>query len=253
MSITAHLDAWYTQKGQADDARRREEHGGYKIGPSNLGDCLRKTACLLSGMQPAPLSPEALRVFELGHQRGAALEAAAKDIWPDAQTQVPVRIPLGKFHMLGTADLWIPSLRTLVDFKTIGSYGAGLLDKEGVSLEYQLQVHAYRDALGNDLAGPLPEPSMSSEIRAVVVYEAKDSDARKGVKAGSLRELEVPWTLELESLYQERLMLIEGMLLRREAGRLDPGDYDELPLENGKESWKCKYCSIGKERGGCYK
>ena len=62
----------------------------------------------------------------------------------------------------------------------------------------------------------------------------------------------MPWTEELEERYQTRLREIEGLLLRREMGTLDPTKVPELPLVNGKESWKCRYCAVGKARGQCY-
>lgn len=244
MAIVERLQEWYSAKGRADQAER-----GFKVGPSNLGDCARKLAHLMAGMEPAPLAPEAVRTFELGHQRGEALEAACRMIWPDAQSQVPIRIPIGRFEIRGTCDLWVPSIRTVVDFKTQSMFGFGLLDTEGVSEEYQLQVHAYRDAIGRELC----ERGENQPIRAVLVYEAKDSDARKGIKAQALKELEVPWTEELEEKYQQRLALIEGMLIRKEQNALVPKDYPELPLnKNGTKSFKCRYCSVGLDRGGCY-
>jgi hypothetical protein len=252
--IADAIDAWYAEQ---------KEEREFRISPSSLGDCLRKLAWLQVGMEPFPLSPETRRTFELGHQRGEALEAASKQIWPDARSQVPVRLPAGKFTLTGTADLWIPSLRTLVDFKTVGSYGAGLLSSEGVSEDYKLQVHAYRDGIAEanvySLAGDYDEhtkPTKRPEtIRSFIVYEAKDSDARKGVKGGQLIELEVPWTEELEERYQTRLREVEGILIRHAQGTLDPTSYPELPLVKGQKSWKCKhpYCSVGQERGGCYK
>jgi len=249
--LVGKLNAWYGAKGQKDTAQRYEERGGFKFGPSGIGDCLRKSAWLLSGLEPLPLPPETVRTFELGHQRGEALEAACKEIWPDAQSQVPIRIPLGKFEMTGTCDLWIPSLRTVVDFKTQATFGFGLLDTEGVSEEYQLQIHAYRDGMSKHAAG---ESLLVREYRCVLIYEAKDSDARKGIKAQELKELEVPWSQELEDRYQKRLREIEGMLIRQEQETLDPREYKELPLgPKGGKSWKCRFCNVGEERGECYR
>jgi len=269
--ISERLDEWYQLKGTRDAKERAEEYGGHKIGPSNLADCLRKHAFLLSGLAPEPISPESLRVFELGHQRGEQLERACKEIWPDAQSQVAIEIPLGNFKLQGTCDLWIPSLRTIVDFKTIGSFGAGLL-KDGVSEEYQLQVHAYRDALWEEAiqivackrhkayttasANALVGLTGPADIHCLIVYEAKDSDARKGIEAGKLIELEVPWTPALEKRYQERLLAIEGLLIRKEQGNLDPLQVPGLP----KDHWKCrthadgrpKYCPVGPKRGQCH-
>lgn len=243
--IVEHINAWYEKKAKREQAERRETYGGHKLGPSNLGDCLRKTAWLLSGVEPLPLTPETARTFELGSQRGEALEKACKEIWPDAKSQVPIRIPIGKYEILGTCDLWIPGLLTVVDFKTQAAFGFGLLAEEGVSEEYALQVHAYRAALF---------PGSAPAIRALVIYEAKDSDPRKSVKAQQLAELEVPWTQALEDKYQARLRELEGILIRREQGNLDPRSYKELPLDSkGKKSWKCRYCSIGEDRGACYR
>ena len=264
--IVSALNSYYAQKGVKDTEKRYEERGGFTVGPSSLGECGRKIAWLLSGLAPEPLSPETVRTFELGHQRGEALERACKEIWPDAQSQVPVRIPLGKFTLTGTCDLWIPSLRTVVDFKTVGSFGAKMLDKESASEEYKLQMHAYREGIARMLGlEPLPISGLkaaTSGIRCVLVYEAKDSPMygysdptplTERIRGGTLMELEVPWTDELEERYQARLREIEGLLIRREQGTLDPTKVPELPLgPKGGKSWKCKYCSVGESRGGCY-
>lgn len=244
----------------AIDAGERAERP-FKIGPSNLGDCARKLAFLLNGWEARPLAPESIRVFELGRQRGDRLEELAKDIWPDARTQVPIRIPIYETaasavadeptdHIIGTADLWIPSLKTLVDFKTVGSFGAGLLGTEGPSAEYMLQVHAYRAGIG------AAEYIAPSTIKALLVYEAKDSDARKGVKAGSLIECEVQWTPLLEETFQKRLSLVGRMLSLKRLGQLDPTKFDGL----SKTHWKCRngsdgqplYCPVGSKDGGCH-
>lgn len=262
MSIAQALDRWYSEKAKRDTEERKAHKNGSPLGPSSLGDCLRKQAFLLAGLEPLPLAPEQVRVFELGHQRGAALEEAAKELWPDAKTQVPVSIPMGKYTLRGTCDLWIPSERLVVDFKTIGAFGAGLLETEGVSEEYKLQVHAYRWDLAlqvskwtaDDQFDRTTHEDYARRVRCVVVYEVKDSDSRKGVKAGQLREHEVPWTEELEERYQTRLRELEGLLIRKDQGTLDPYVVPELPLEaNGKMNWKCRgYCSVGVERGRCY-
>ena len=77
--IASKLNEHYARKGVKDTERRYQERGGFTVGPSSLGDCLRKTAWLLSGLTPEPLSPETVRTFELGHQRGEALEKACKE------------------------------------------------------------------------------------------------------------------------------------------------------------------------------
>ena len=240
--------------------------------PSNLGGCLREMAHRLSGMEPYPNSPESMRTFELGTQRGAALEEIAK-AWPFAQTQVEVIIDLGfdeaeaaevlmPIAMPGHLDLWLPAERTIVDFKTSGVFGFSMEYDGG----YDLQLQAYRHGIVNmDVSFPHwseggvgAEFHDLSDIRCVLVYECKDSDARKGVRAGALKEVEVPHTEELEERYQRRLKEIRDMLLLKARGQLDPTLVAGMPRENGKEHWKCKmrdgmpmYCSIGTVRGKC--
>lgn len=245
--IVAALNARYLEVS----AREREERP-FKIGPSNLGDCQRKLAFQLQGFESRPLSAETARVFELGHQRGERLEELAKEIFPDAKSQVPVRLALnnGQDQLYGTADLWIPSKRILVDFKTVGAYGAGSLATEGVSEEYQLQVHTYRQAIGE------AEAIAPATIKALLIYEVKDSDARKGVKAGQLIEVEVPWDELLHKRWCQRIEAIEQMYRLNRQKQLDPFKIQGLP----KSHWKCRndkdgqplYCPIGSREGRCH-
>jgi hypothetical protein len=243
--IAAALNARYVELEKAQRLERP-----WKLGPSNLGGCLRQTAFMLSGFEGRAPGPDALRVFELGHQRGERLEELAKDIWPDAKSQVPVRLMAGKREIKGTADLWIPSKRLVVDFKTAGAYGAGLLSTEGASADYQLQIHAYRRAIGG------AECIAPAAIKALIVYECKDSDARKGVKAGGLVEVEVPWTRELDATLDARLGEIERLLALKGLGQLDPLKVQGLPRTN----WKCRsdkdgnplYCPVGSKDGRCH-
>lgn len=241
--------------------------------PSALGGCLREAAYRLSGMQPYPNSPESMRTFELGHQRGAALEEIAKS-WPFAQTQVGVEVDLGfgddereelfplwsKYNlqtvgtvgrMIGSLDLWLPSERTIVDFKTTGVFGFAM-DYDG---GYDLQLQAYRHGMLNFFTGDNQPDVLLREIRCVLIYESKDSDGRKGVRAGQLKEVEVPHTDELEERYQAKLKDIRNLLLLKARGALDPTLVAGMPSGH----WKCRnndkghplYCSIGKTRGQC--
>lgn len=229
--------------------------------PSALGGCLREAAFRLSGMEPYPNSPESMRTFELGRQRGAALEEIAKS-WPFAQTQVEVAIDLQwdcfvppecPSGMFGTLDLWLPSERTIVDFKTSGVFGFSM-DYDGA---YDLQLQAYRHGIFDR---PLVKESLGftslDAIRCVLIYESKDSDARKGVRAGQLKEVEVPHTKELEERYQARLKAIRDMLLLKARGALDPSLV--VGVQDTAQKWRCNerdgkplYCSIGKLRGQC--
>ena len=228
--------------------------------PSGLGGCLREFAWLLSGAEAEPRTPESMRLLELGHQRGEELEMRCKAIWPDAETQVQVSIPAPWGSMPGTVDLWIPSLRTIVDFKTAGAYSMGLIvagEKEDDG--YALQLNAYRHGICGCMFHEVHKPFLPewlTEIRTVLVYEAKDSDARKGVTAGMLHEVEIPYTAELEAKYQARLNEI-NLLLKLDL--LDPTLIAGMPSEKGKPHWRCRlskdnkplYCSIGPIRGSC--
>ena len=231
--------------------------------PSQLGGCLREAAWLLSGAPREPRSPESLRLLELGTQRGEALEALAKTCWPDAEVQVPVEIPVPWGQMPGTVDLWIPSLRTIVDFKTAGAYSMGLIvSGEKQDEGYALQLNAYRHGIAARMNPPdvLSYVCEIGTIRTVLVYEAKDSDARKGVTAGMLHEVEIPYTAALEEAYSSRLQSWKTLLEAQRSGSLDPLSVEGMPKDaKGKPHWKCRcspdgrplYCSVGPVRGSC--
>jgi hypothetical protein len=221
---------------------------------------MSEAAWLLSGMEAEPRTPESLRLLELGTQRGEALERVARECWPDAEVQVTVKVPTPWGEMPGTVDLWIPSLRTIVDFKTAGAYSMGLVvSGEKQDEGYALQLNAYRHGIIRSIISTAQSAMLigPQDVRTVLVYEAKVSDARKGVTAGMLHEVEVPYTVELEDRYQARLAEIHKLLLAQGAGSLRPDD--AVGVYGTKQEWRCKlsmagkplYCSIGPVRGRC--
>lgn len=238
---------------------------------SGCGGCLREMAHLAAGLTARPASPESLRTFELGHQRGAELARRAKAIWPDAECELEVSIPLpnSPHVMLGHLDLWIPSLRTIIDFKTAGGFKMGLLaqGKVGAGEDYEMQLQAYRHGVlhrawefslisspGETYHGIYDARS----IRCLLIFEAKDSDARNGVTAGMLHEVEVPHTAELEARFQQRMSALAAILRDRDAGTLDPTSAPGVWGTKG--DWRCKqdrttgrplYCKVGPEVGKC--
>lgn len=239
-----------------------EAQGPWRPRPSALGGCLREAAWLLSGAPREARTVESLRVLELGTQRGEALEALAKTCWPDAEVQVPVKIPTPWGSMPGTVDLWIPTLRTIVDFKTAGTYSMGLVVAgEKQDEGYALQLNSYRHGIYFAWRDAMALHGIEiSDIRTVLVYEAKDSDARKGVTAGMLHEVEIPYTAALEEAYSSRLQQWKTLLEAQRSGSLDPLSVEGMPKDaKGKPHWKCRcspdgrplYCSVGPVRGSC--
>ena len=230
---------------------------------SGCGGCLREHAHLLAGVKGRPNSAETERVFELGHQRGARLAEVAKSIWPDAECELEIAVPIPGHErpMLGHLDLWIPSLRTIVDFKTAGGFKMGLLvtGAEAAGEDYEMQLQAYRHGIGNKavaIEGGRLRQARPEDLRCLLVFEAKDSDARKGVTAGQLVEVEVPHTEELEARFQARMKAIGEMLTAHNSGTLDPKAIPGMP--DPKKFWRCKvkdgrplYCSIGPDVGQC--
>ena len=230
--------------------------------PSALGGCMREMAHRLAGMPAEPRTPESIRLLELGTQRGEELERRAKTCWPDAETQVAVQVPTPWGSMPGTVDLWIPSLRTIVDFKTAGAFSMGLvISGEKEDEGYTLQLNAYRHGLvAKDIQLEFVDmvhrprcPMELEDVRTVLVYEAKDSDARKGVTAGMLHEVEVPYSPDLEARYQARLKEIALLL----GGNIKPEFVSGVYGIKGQD-WRCRmkdgrslYCSVGTIRGQC--
>lgn len=252
MNYASRLDEVY----RAEAAKEAKNGLPWFPRASGIGGCLREQAHIAAGFEKRPNSGEALRVFELGHQRGARLAEHAKAIWPDAVCELEVSIELPEYPvaMLGHLDVWIPSERTIIDFKTAGAFKMGLLaeGKEGAGEDYELQLQAYRHGV---LLGV--EPEELPTIRCLLIFEAKDSDARKGVEAGQLVEVEVPHTEELELRYQDRLKALVSILKARDAKALEPTSVQGMP----KGHWKCKqddqgrprYCAIGPVLGKCHK
>jgi hypothetical protein len=276
--IAAKLNEAYAAQASQEAARRHDE--GWRPRASSCGGCLREAAHLAAGFTPRPNSPESTRVFELGHQRGAELARRAKAIWPDAvicncpapnwqcepqcATTVSVLVPGTAEAMSGHFDVWIPSLRTIVDFKTAGGFKMGLLagGQEGAGEDYEMQLQAYRHGISGSLTRDVSMPDdtlkmrplWTHEIRCVLVFEGKDSDARKGITAGQFIELEVPHTEALEARFQARMKAIGELANARAAGTLEPTTIPGMQ----KGHWRCKekdgvplYCSIGPKIGKC--
>jgi hypothetical protein len=247
MSIAGKLNELYSVQAKA------ETQNAWIPRPSGLGGCMREAAWLLSGAEREPRSPESMRVLELGSQRGAELAKRAKEIWPDAELEKEVTIPVPWGTMKGHIDLWIPSELLIVDFKTAGAYAMGLVASgEKQDEGYALQLNAYRHGIA-DLFDWQARSTTLADTRTILVYEAKDSDARKGVTAGMLVEQEIPYTAELEDAYQARLRHIFVILGKLSEPSDVPGVYGT------KQEWRCKcakdgrplYCSIGPTRGAC--
>lgn len=251
MNVAEKINAAYRAKLAAEANERQR----WWPRASGCGGCLREMAHLLTGHAPKPTSPESERVFELGHQRGARLAEVAKTIWPDAVCELEVEVPIPGVArpMRGHLDLWIPSERLIVDFKTAGGFKMGLLvsGEEAAGEDYEMQLQAYRHGVDRIIGG---DPALH-QIRCLLVFEAKDSDARKGVTAGQLVEVEVPHTAELEARFQARMKALGEMLTAANSGQLDPKTIPGMPAKH----WRCRtdksgrplYCSIGPTVGQC--
>ena len=250
--IVEKLNALYAEQARAETSQ------AWRPRPSALGGCMREAAWLLSGAEREPRTPESLRLLELGTQRGEELERRARLAWPDAEVQVPVSIPVPWGVMEGTVDLWIPSLRCIVDFKTAGAYSMGLVvSGEKQDEGYALQLNAYR----HGIVGSEIDVEYLASVRTILVYEAKDSDARKGVTAGMLHEVEIPYAAALEDLYASRLQQWKTLLDSLDSGSLRPTDVAGVfrDSKDGKPNWRCRmskegkplYCSVGPLRGQC--
>jgi hypothetical protein len=260
VNIADRINAAYRAQLLSESAQR----GAWWPRASGYGGCLREHAHLLAGFEPRPTSPESERVFELGHQRGARLAQVARTIWPDAVCELEVEIPIPGHErpMHGHLDLWIPSERLIVDFKTAGGFKMGLLvtGAEAAGEDYEMQVQAYRHGIVSRVAqlcvGPNDDLHELHHIKCLLIFEAKDSDARKGVTAGQLVEVEVPHTEELEARFQARMKAIGEMLTAHNSGTLDPKAIPGMP--DPSKHWRCKvkdgrplYCSIGPKVGQC--
>lgn len=267
LDYLALLDRAYTAS-RAPGSTRQPVRG------SALGDCPRKLAALLSGLEPAPLSARTLRIFELGTDRGVALashlssaldlehDSTEREVWiPTAiageegqrivralearfgSTDPSVRVHDEQLQIRARIDLLIPlsdaQSVAVIEVKTKGSYGFKLLEKEGVEQAYSAQV------LGQVLG--LAREGLHVE-RATVLYEDKDTQALAAldvdVSAQALEDFRTGTLHEVEQV----LRLAPWTEFERA-----PAVHVERALAGGVKAlpWQCNYCSIGPARGKC--
>lgn len=269
--------------------RALEVERSWPLSPSVFGSCSRELALRLSGHPRVEESVESLRVFELGHlvecllgdeverlleeellqrtnggefQRttwvpvcvGELAVAAYKraweawPAWPEAGKTYRLQGKPGgeseqTFEVLGTMDLLLEG-RTVVDFKSSSSYGFGLLEREGPKEEHVVQVMAY-------MHGLLREDNQAG-VGGILVYLAKDADARRGHVGGQLRAFDVSLDDEEHALaYSRALARIRDVLRGWVEGR---GEMIEPSVERSGRwlPWQCNYCSVGPLAGGCW-
>lgn len=85
-----------------------EEGAKFPVRLSAIGACPRRLACELRGVEKRAFSPRSLRVFEQGHQRGAALLAAFRQGWEDWITTVTT-MPASRFRLIAELEVWMPT------------------------------------------------------------------------------------------------------------------------------------------------
>jgi hypothetical protein len=271
MTTTKTLD-WKSLIDQAYLARKRENL--CPIRGSALGDCPRKLAGLLLGLEKSELSAKTLRIFELGTSRGRDLGTLLahahpssvhreQEVWiplpgvpanrvvdvlRKAETawgtnDIPLSISLGKDQLMVRARCdvlaFLPkdvvALHHL-EIKTKNSYGFELLDKEGPDEGYAVQVMAQRAGL---------EQAGYEVLSSSILYENKDTCEHKVVEI-------VPehWN----DRYQEAIADVSNLLV----AWVDQKPIEEMAraryadgVKVGRLPWQCNYCAIGPIRGRC--
>lgn len=252
-----------------------KDRSDWPITPSSFGACPRRLALALEGVPMAPPGPESARVFELGHQRGAALaEALSSRVlsqdaeWPawvpiglfgDEALRVydkaheyfpgaPVHLRDGQLFIEGAADHVIHHNRahvTLIDYKTAGGYGFGKLATDGVSIEYAIQVWAYRSSL----------LEIYETVDAFLVYECKDTNAAKGHVGGEIKAMRVEGQ-DVEHAYEVTLSKIRRILVEwATKGHAQVSPPYDIGGKSGRAKelpWQCNFCPIGPVIGECY-
>jgi len=257
----------------------------WPITPSQFGHCQRELALKLAGRESTPIRAESLRVFELGHQRGArlheVLDGALGTEWSvltekrvlvplpitgEEATDIkvmadglfgakgsPVHVDRDTLCLSGSLDTLIwredRTRAIIVDWKTTSSFGFGKLDKDGPDDGYCVQIHAYRKALlWENFIGTAPD--------CYLIFEAKDGDARKGHVGGQLKAVEVPNDERTELLYRQAIDGIVEVLrswMRGEAELVkEPFTIGGVSGKAKALPWQCNYCPIGPVSGGCF-
>lgn len=176
-------------------------------------------------------------------ERRRVAEKAAADGWDTIRYDEHSNLLL----VLGTADLvamlsanhWV-----IADFKSIGSFGWTKLDTEGTSVAYQVQLAHYG-------AGLMHRDPNITRVDCHLIYEAQDSDGRKGLRAGTLRAVEVSMP-DANFHYMKAQVRADAVLLAYIHDELETVKPTHEPDSRGALPWQCNYCPQGPLTGGCF-
>lgn len=252
---------------------------------SGFGKCPRALYHELIGAERKPFDARALRIFEMGHDRGRslgqAITAALQTAIPGAEfveTEREVLLPIAlradeaNYFVTRMAEIYGPkdlpvsaagqALRirgrtdvvamvsgsecVKVEIKTKGGYGFDKLDAEGVGFEYAMQALAYTEALACEGV---------KVISDLFLFENKDTSEIKVIRFDA-DEWMARYVDQKAAITDTIRCAINSLQLSPEERLIvNPSMpvalYTEGVIPGEKLPWQCNYCSIGPERGKC--
>lgn len=241
---------------------------------SDSGACIRKrTLSALDAMESEEYSAQTYMAFEIGNAIHASIQAALEtdgNGWyfeaevPIDLTEVSKKVGHGveEFGLSGHCDGIITQngsgIKTIVEIKTVSGYAA------------KLAWPYMRGGKGGNDAGPKREHVAQVTLYALgieadsimIVYVAKESDYRSGIKAGDMMQWhfglhetndywngQTPYDIAMDELrhfqYAARYYAKDQI-----APAFVPNDHGELVLvhdrpeymQKGGKPWNCAYC-----------
>jgi hypothetical protein len=232
---------------------------------SDAGACIRKrTLSAVKARESDEFSQQTYMAFDLGNSAHASIQAAFEyydgdGYWFDAE--VPIDLSpfaskvSGDFGLSGHCDGILTNIdtkaKTILEIKTVSGYSAKLhFPYEAMpKAEHLAQAGLY---------------CIGTQADAVMmVYIAKESDWRAGIKAGEIRQWDIPLHENLEAFNGQSVydlavaelarfkMADDALKAGNIAAALVPDDSGELHLiedrpaygQRGGKPWQCAYCN----------
>lgn len=169
LEISSRHESWLFENGNPEyspeairflneqmRATPRDRRG--TVSASSLGSCRRRQIFTFLGMAQLPPSPRTASIFQNGTFTHLRWQMAGLTEGWLSEAEIP--IGENKLNLSGTMD-GISDSDSVVEFKSINSYGYRGVMQFGVKHEHKMQVGTYMVATGRD--------------KSLVVYENKDT------------------------------------------------------------------------------
>lgn len=154
----------FGRKALFDQGMPRDRRGTYSA--SSLNSCVRRQQFTFLGMPEIPPTPKQAGIFQNGTFMHIRWQMAGLTEGWLRQAEVPV--PSNSMNLAGTQD-GVAHEDSVVELKSINSYGFGSVNTFGVKPDHVQQVGTYMAATGAEKSVVIYEDKNTQEFREFVV------------------------------------------------------------------------------------